>query len=133
MTLGGLALAVGILVDDATVAIENTYRMFEEGFAFRQSVVEGVAGIAKPALISTLAICSAFSAVFFLTDAPRYLFVPQAEAVVFAMLTSYLLSRTLVAILIDVLVAPEYASHHAVAGGGPAGPSPRRRSLLGRV
>ena len=133
MTLGGLALAVGILVDDATVAIENTYRMFEEGFAFRQSVIEGVAGIAKPALISTLAICSAFSAVFFLTDAPRYLFVPQAEAVVFAMLTSYLLSRTLVAILIDVLVAPEYASHHAAPGGGPANPSPRRRSLLGRA
>ncbi|KZB98541.1 Multidrug resistance protein MdtB [Methylobacterium radiotolerans] len=132
MTLGGLALAVGILVDDATVAIENTYRMFEEGFSFRRSVVEGVAGIAKPALISTLAICSAFSAVFFLTDAPRYLFVPQAEAVVFAMLTSYLLSRTLVAILIDVLVAPEYARHH----GGPIaeteGASPRR-SVLGRI
>ncbi|POR40041.1 efflux RND transporter permease subunit [Methylobacterium sp. V23] len=134
MTLGGLALAVGILVDDATVAIENTYRMFEEGFPFRQSVLEGVAGIAKPALISTLAICSAFSAVFFLTGAPKYLFVPQAEAVVFAMLTSYVLSRTLVAILIDVFVAPEYAMHHAGArGAGSAMPLAKRRSVLGRA
>lgn len=128
MTLGGLALAVGILVDDATVAIENTYRMFEEGHPFRRSVLEGVAGIAKPALISTLAICSAFSAVFFLSGAPRYLFVPQAEAVVFAMLASYLLSRTLVAILIDVLVAPEYARHH-----GGAAPAPGRPSRLMRL
>ena len=128
MTLGGLALAVGILVDDATVAIENTYRMFEEGHPFRRSVLEGVAGIAKPALISTLAICSAFSAVFFLSGAPRYLFVPQAEAVVFAMLASYLLSRTLVAILIDVLVAPEYAKHH-----GGAAQVPGRRPLLLRL
>ncbi|MBN4093773.1 efflux RND transporter permease subunit [Methylobacterium sp. OT2] len=133
MTLGGLALAVGILVDDATVAIENTYRMFEEGFSFRRSVVEGVAGIAKPALISTLAICSAFSAVFFLTDAPRYLFVPQAEAVVFAMLTSYLLSRTLVAILIDVLVAPEYARHYGPAAEVDGASPPRRRSVLSRI
>ncbi len=96
MTLGGLALAVGILVDDATVAIENTYRLFEEGRPFRNSVVEGAAGIAKPALISTLSICAAFVSVFALTDTPKYLFTPQALAVVFAMLTSYLLSRTLV-------------------------------------
>ena len=72
MTLGGLALAVGILVDDATVAIENTYRLMEEGKPFRESVVEGAAGIAKPALISTLAICSAFVSVLFLTDTPKY-------------------------------------------------------------
>jgi multidrug efflux pump subunit AcrB len=108
MTLGGLALAVGILVDDATVAIENTYRLMEEGRGFRESVVEGGAGIAKPALISTLSFCSAFVSVFFLSDTPRYLFVPQAMAVVFAMLASYLLSRTLVPILIDVLVLREY-------------------------
>ena len=108
MTLGGLALAVGILVDDATVAIENTYRLMEEGKSFKDSVVEGGAGIAKPALISTLAICSAFVSVFFLTDAPKFLFTPQAMAVVFAMLASYLLSRTLVPILIDVLVRKEY-------------------------
>ncbi|GJE45431.1 efflux RND transporter permease subunit [Methylobacterium soli] len=112
MTLGGLALAVGILVDDATVAIENTYRLFEEGEPFRKSVVEGAAGIAKPALISTLSICAAFVSVFALTDTPKYLFTPQALAVVFAMLTSYVLSRTLVPVLIDVLVAREYAAHH---------------------
>ena len=116
MTLGGLALAVGILVDDATVAIENTYRLMEEGHPFRQSVVEGAAGIAKPALISTLAICAAFVSVLFLTDTPKFLFTPQALAVVFAMLTSYLLSRTIVPIFIDVLVKKEYdkrfGEHH---------------------
>jgi multidrug efflux pump subunit AcrB len=112
MTLGGLALAVGILVDDATVAIENTYRVMEEGKPFRQSVVEGAAGIATPALISTLAICSAFVSVFFLTDTPKYLFTPQGLAVVFAMLASYVLSRTLVPILMDVLVAAEYRQRH---------------------
>ena len=115
MTLGGLALAVGILVDDGTVAIENTYRLFEEGKPFRESVVHGAAGIAKPALISTLSICAAFVSVFALTDIPKYLFTPQALAVVFAMLTSYLLSRTLVPLLIDVLVAREYAQHHGEA------------------
>ena len=109
MTLGGLALAVGILVDDATVAIENTYRVLESGKGFRESVVEGGASIAKPTLISTLSICSAFVSVLFLVGAPKYIFTPQALAVVFAMLASYLLSRTLVPILIDVLVGPEHA------------------------
>ena len=109
MTLGGLALAVGILVDDATVAIENTYRVLESGKDFRESVVEGGASIAKPTLISTLSICSAFVSVLFLAGAPKYIFTPQALAVVFAMLASYLLSRTLVPIMIDVLVAPEHA------------------------
>ncbi|WP_375465111.1 efflux RND transporter permease subunit [uncultured Methylobacterium sp.] len=121
MTLGGLALAVGILVDDATVAIENTYRLFEEGEPFRKSVVVGAASIAKPTLISTLSICAAFVSVFALADTPKYLFTPQALAVVFAMLTSYVLSRTLVPVLIDVLVAREYAERH----GGDAEP-PRR-------
>ena len=111
MTLGGLALAVGILVDDATVAIENTYRLLEEGQEFRQAVVHGAAGIAKPALISTLSICCAFVSVTFLTDAPKYLFTPQALAVVFGMLASYVLSRTLVPILIDVLVKNEKHGH----------------------
>ena len=109
MTLGGLALAVGILVDDATVAVENTYRLMEEGESFAVSVMEGAAGIAKPALISTLSICAAFVSVLFLTDAARFIFTPQALAVVFAMLASYGLSRTLVPILIDVLVKSEYA------------------------
>lgn len=119
MTLGGLALAVGILVDDVTVAIENTYRLFEEGKPFRNAVVEGAAGIAKPALISTLSICAAFVSVFALTDTPKFLFTPQALAVVFAMLTSYLLTRTLVPVLIDVLVAREYLQHHGGEGEAP--------------
>ena len=116
-TLGGLALAVGILVDDATVAIENTYRLFESGKPFREAVVEGAAGIAKPALISTLAICSAFVAVFFLSGAAKYIFTPQAMAVVFAMLASYFLSRTLVPILIDLLVKREYDGKHGSKHG----------------
>jgi multidrug efflux pump subunit AcrB len=116
MTLGGMALAVGILVDDATVAIENTYRLMEEGHEFRQSVVEGAAGIAKPALISTLSICCAFVSVTFLTDAPKFLFTPQAMAVVFAMLASYLLSRTMVPIMIDVLVKTEHEKRGETKG-----------------
>ncbi|MDQ2804572.1 MAG: efflux RND transporter permease subunit, partial [Pseudomonadota bacterium] len=129
MTLGGMALAVGILVDDATVAIENTYRLLEEGRDFKESVVEGAAGIAKPALISTLSICCAFVSVMFLTDAPKYLFTPQALAVVFAMLASYVLSRTLVPILIDVLVKGEHRRRQEDKGGG-AQPRP---GLLGTV
>ncbi len=116
MTLGGLALAVGILVDDATVAIENTYRLMEEGRGFRDSVVEGASGIAKPALISTLSICAAFVSVLFLTGAPKFLFTPQALAVVFAMLASYFMSRTLVPIMIDVLVKREYDRIYATDG-----------------
>jgi multidrug efflux pump subunit AcrB len=118
MTLGGLALAVGILVDDATVAIENTYRLMEEGEDFPTSVMEGAAGIAKPALISTLSICCAFISVLFLTDAARFIFTPQALAVVFAMLASYGLSRTLVPIMIDVLVKSEFARRHDAPGKG---------------
>ena len=95
MTLGGLALAVGILVDDSTVTIENTHRLLEEGTEFDEAVLEGAAGIAVPTLISTLAICSVFVSVFFLQGAARYLFTPLAMAVVFAMLASYGISRTL--------------------------------------
>ncbi len=130
MTLGGLALAIGILVDDATVAIENTYRLLEEKRPFREAVAHGAAGIAKPALISTLSICSAFVSVLFLTGAAQYIFTPQALAVVFAMLASYLLSRTLVPILVDVLCASEHG------GDGEAAPAPRqpeRRSLIARA
>ena len=135
MTLGGLALAVGILVDDATVAIENTYRLMEDGKSFRDSVVEGAAGIAKPALISTLSICAAFVSVFFLTDAPKYLFTPQAMAVVFAMLASYGLSRTLVPIMIDVLVRTEYAKRYGPVDepeGKTPDEQPKRRGALAR-
>jgi multidrug efflux pump subunit AcrB len=96
MTLGGLALAVGILVDDATVAIENINRNLEAGKELEQSILDGSAQIAVPALVSTLAICIVFVPMFFLNGVARYLFVPMAEAVVFAMLASYLLSRTLV-------------------------------------
>jgi multidrug efflux pump subunit AcrB len=96
MTLGGFALAVGILVDDATVAIENINRNLEEGKELEQSILDGSAQIAVPALVSTLAICIVFVPMFLLSGVARYLFVPMAEAVVFAMLASYLLSRTLV-------------------------------------
>jgi multidrug efflux pump subunit AcrB len=96
MTLGGLALAVGILVDDATVTIENIERYFEEGHAQRDAILEGAAQIAVPALVSTLCICIVFLPMFLLGGVARYLFVPLAEAVVFAMLASYILSRTLV-------------------------------------
>jgi multidrug efflux pump subunit AcrB len=96
MTLGGLALAVGILVDDATVTIENIERFMEEGNPLRESILEGAAQISVPALVSTLCICIVFLPMFFLGGVARYLFVPLAEAVVFAMLASYILSRTLV-------------------------------------
>ena len=96
MTLGGMALAVGILVDDATVAIENINRFLETGRELEQAIIEGSAQIATPALVSTLAICIVFVPMFFLNGVARYLFVPMAEAVVFAMLASYFLSRTLV-------------------------------------
>ena len=96
MTLGGLALAVGILVDDATVTIENIERFLEEGAPLRNAILEGAAQISVPALVSTLCICIVFLPMFFLAGVSRFLFVPLAEAVVFAMLASYLLSRTLV-------------------------------------
>ena len=96
MTLGGLALAVGILVDDATVTIENINFHLEEGKDVTQAILDGAHQIAVPALVSTLAICIVFVPMFNLGGVAGYLFVPLAEAVVFAMLASYLLSRTLV-------------------------------------
>ena len=96
MTLGGLALAVGILVDDATVTIENIERFLEEGRELHTAILEGAAQISVPALVSTLCICIVFLPMFFLAGVAKYLFVPLAEAVVFAMLASYILSRTLV-------------------------------------
>ncbi|MGC2018811.1 MAG: efflux RND transporter permease subunit [Candidatus Acidiferrales bacterium] len=96
MTLGGLALAVGILVDDATVEIENINRNIDQGKEIVQAILDGASQIAVPALVSTLSICIVFVPMFFLTGVARYLFVPLAEAVSFAMLASYLLSRTLV-------------------------------------
>ena len=104
MTLGGLALAVGILVDDATVTIENIERHLHLGTPLEQSILEGAGEIAIPALVSTLCICIVFVPMFFLTGVARYLFVPLAEAVVFAMLASYVLSRTLVPTLVMLLM-----------------------------
>src|SRR5271165_2098800 len=96
MTLGGLALAVGILVDDATVEIENINRNLEQGKAIEQAILDGAAQIAVPALVATISICIVFVPMFFLSGVARYLFVPLAEAVCFAMLASYILSRTVV-------------------------------------
>src|SRR5712672_2367515 len=110
MTLGGLALAVGILVDDATVTIENIERYFEEGHAQRDAILEGAAQIALPALVSTLCICIVFLPMFLLSGVARYLFVPLAEAVVFAMLASYILSRTLVPTLAMYLLRAKHAA-----------------------
>ena len=106
MTLGGLALAVGILVDDATVEIENINRNIELGKDTEQAILDGAAQIAIPAFVSTLSICIVFVPMFFLSGVARYLFVPLAEAVVFAMLASYFLSRTIVPTMAKYLLLP---------------------------
>ena len=100
MTLGGLALAVGILVDDATVEIENIERNLGMGKEMKQAILDGAQQIAVPAFVSTLSICIVFVPMFFLTGVAKFLFVPLAEAVSFAMLASYLLSRTLIPTLV---------------------------------
>ncbi len=117
MTLGGLALAVGILVDDATVAIENINQHLERGEALQEAILKGAQEIAVPTFVSTLAICIVFIPMFFLTGVARYLFVPMAEAVVFAMLASYILSRTLVPTLAKYLLRGHRQS--ALAGANP--------------
>jgi multidrug efflux pump subunit AcrB len=99
MTLGGLALAVGMLVDNATVTIENIERHLEEGSGLKDAILEGAQQIGTPLLVSTLCICVVFLPMYFLGGVARYLFVPLAEAVVFAMIASYVVSRTLVATL----------------------------------
>jgi multidrug efflux pump subunit AcrB len=100
MTLGGLALAVGILVDDATVEIENIERNLAMGKEMRQAILDGARQIAVPAFVSTLSICIVFVPMFFLSGVAKFLFVPLAEAVSFAMLASYVLSRTLIPTLV---------------------------------
>jgi len=117
MTLGGLALAVGILVDDATVEIENTNRYLEEGYELREAILAGAAQIAIPALVSTLSICIVFMPMFFLSGVSRYLFVPLAEAVVFAMMASYFFSRTLVPTMAMYLL--KVPDHHAPPSRNP--------------
>jgi multidrug efflux pump subunit AcrB len=107
MTLGGLALAVGILVDDATVEIENINRNIDQGKEIVQAILDGASQIAVPALVSTLSICIVFIPMFFLSGVARYLFVPLAEAVSFAMLASYILSRTIVPTMAKYLLASQ--------------------------
>jgi multidrug efflux pump subunit AcrB len=112
MTLGGLALAVGILVDDSTVTIENTHRLLtEERQPLPLATLHGAAGIAIPTLVSTIAICCVFTSVVFLDGPAKYLFTPLGLAVVFAMLASYILSRTLTPITIGMLL--RYEKHEA--------------------
>jgi len=121
MTLGGLALAVGILVDDATVTIENINFNLEQGKEVEQAILDGAHQIALPALVSTLSICIVFVPMFQLAGIAKYLFIPLAEAVVFAMLASYILSRTLIPTL-----AKFWLKRHEHA-------QTRGRSLFGRV
>jgi len=110
MTLGGLALAVGILVDDATVTIENINWHLEQGKGVERSILDGAAQIVTPAFVSLLCICIVFVPMFFLEGVPRFLFVPMAEAVIFAMVTSFILSRTLVPAMANYLLQP-HGSH----------------------
>jgi CzcA family heavy metal efflux pump len=114
MTLGGLALAVGILVDDATVEIENIERNLAMGKEMRQAILDGAQQIAVPAFVSTLSICIVFVPMFFLTGVAKFLFVPLAEAVSFAMLASYLLSRTLIPTLVMFIMRGH--EHREAAG-----------------
>ena len=121
MTLGGLALAVGILVDDATVAIENTHRNIGMRKPLVRAVIDGAAQIAIPTFVSTLAICIVFVPVLLLTGTARYLFTPMAMAVVFAMLASYLLSRTLVPTMAHYLLRAEMSMYQLGIEGEGAG------------
>ena len=130
MTLGGLALAVGILVDDSTVTIENTHRLLtEEGQPLPLATLHGAAGIAVPTLVSTLAISCVFTSVIFLDGPAKYLFTPLGLAVVFAMLASYGLSRTLTPIVIGLLLKGE---HRGPAAPGTAGPFARFHAAFER-
>jgi multidrug efflux pump subunit AcrB len=113
MTLGGLALAVGILVDDATVEVENINRNVAQGKAIEKAILDGAAQIAVPALVSTISICIVFVPMFFLSGVARYLFVPLAEAVCFAMLASYILSRTVVPTMAKYLLRGHEQDVHA--------------------
>ena len=120
MTLGGLALAVGILVDDATVAIENISHHLEAGTEKREAILLASAQIAVPTLVSTLSICIVFIPMFLLSGVARYLFVPLGEAVVFAMLASYFFSRTLIPTLAMYLLRG--AAQRSADADKPLGP-----------
>jgi CzcA family heavy metal efflux pump len=124
MTLGGLALAVGILVDDATVTIENINYHLEQGKAVERSILDGANQIVTPAFVSLLCICIVFVPMFFLQGVARFLFVPMAESVMFAMIWSFILSRTLVPTMAKYLLQPhtDYGEH--------GGPPPSRNPLV---
>jgi multidrug efflux pump subunit AcrB len=133
MTLGGLALAVGILVDDATVTIENINWHLEQGKTVRQSILDGAEQIVRPAFVSLLCICIAFVPMFFLPGVAGFLFAPMAKAVVFAMIASFVLSRTLVPAMGNYLLrdhATEYSAavmlHHDAQAGRPNTRNPFR-------
>jgi len=126
MTLGGLALAVGILVDDATVTIENINYHLEHGKEIEPAILDGAAQIATPAFVSLLCICIVFVPMFFLTGVSRFLFVPMAEAVMFAMAWSFFLSRTLVPTMAKYLLH----SHPHDENGNPLPPAPSRNPLV---
>jgi CzcA family heavy metal efflux pump len=118
MTLGGLALAVGILVDDATVTIENINWHLEQGKEVEQSILDGATQIVTPALVSLLCICIVFIPMFFLEGVARFLFVPMAEAVIFAMVCSFILSRTLVPTMANFLLQ-KHAAHGTARSTNP--------------
>lgn len=117
MTLGGLSLAVGILVDDATVEIENIHRNLGQGKPLKKAILDGAQQIATPAFVATLCICIVFVPVVFLSGVAKYLFVPLAMAVVFAMLASYLLSRTVVPMMANYLLRDEVELYREHAEG----------------
>src|SRR5471032_2490825 len=129
MTLGGLALAVGILVDDATVTIENINWHLEQGKPVETAILDGAAQIVTPAFVSLLCICIVFVPMFFLDGVARFLFVPMAEAVIFAMIASFILSRTLVPTLANYLLQPHV--HHAEGEGPPPSRNPLVRFQRG--
>jgi multidrug efflux pump subunit AcrB len=120
MTLGGMALAVGILVDNATVAIENMHRNLGMGKPLTHAIMDGIRQIAVPVFVSTLAICIVFVPVLMLSGAARYLFTPLAMAVVFAMIASYFLCLTLVPTMVHYLLPPEVALYQQGEGAGSA-------------
>src|SRR3982751_73440 len=129
MTLGGLALAVGILVDDATVAVENIHRNIELGLPLRRAIITGAQQIAVPAFVSTLSICIVFLPIFALSGPAAALFRPLALAVIFAMAASYFLSRTLVPTMAAYMLPKEAAEHRAERGGVAPAPTAFKRVI----
>ncbi|MEW6643780.1 MAG: efflux RND transporter permease subunit [Pseudomonadota bacterium] len=131
MTLGGLALAVGILVDDATVTIENINWHLEHGKDVETSIMDGAAQIVTPAFVSLLCICIVFVPMFFLDGVARFLFVPMAEAVIFAMICSFILSRTLVPTMANYLLQAHDVHGHGAGEGAPPSRNPLVRFQRG--